>query len=319
MIIGLISNRRSQRNKRGLGSIVRVLDSSPGSVHAELGHISELGGILRDFAAREVGVVAINGGDGTIQATLTELFLARPFEENPILALLPGGMTNMIAQDVGCRGGGAKALARLIAACAAGDLRPRIVEREVIRLQFTDQGPPIFGMFFGAAAIYRAILLCRRVMEPTRLGSTASVAATLATLLVRRAFRRAGDDPVLRGDDMVAQFDDGRRESGSRLVVLVTTLDRLVLKSRPFWGTEPGGLHYTAIAHPAAGLVRAVYPMLFATGDRRLPSADYVSRNANAISIEMTCPFTLDGELYEPVPGVPISLAAGQRARFLPC
>ena len=319
MKIGLINNRRSQRNKRGLGDILGVLDTSPGSVHAELGQMSDLAEILRDFAAREVGVVAVNGGDGTIQATLTELFLARPFEENPVLALLPGGMTNMIAQDVGCRGGRAKALARLIAACAAGDLRRRIVEREVMRLQFTDQGPPIFGMFFGAAAIYRAILLCRRVMEPTRLGSTVSVAATLATLLARRAFRRAGDDPILRGDEMTAQFDDGRRESGSRLLVLVTTLDRLVLNSRPFWGTEPGGLRYTAIAHPAAGLVRAAYPVLFGTGDRRFPSADYVSRNANAISIEMTCPFTVDGELCEPVPGVPISLAAGQRARFLPC
>ncbi len=83
--------------------------------------------------------------------------------------------------------------------------------------------------------------------------------------------------------------------------------------------TEAGGLRYTAIAHPAAGLLRAAYPLLYGRGERRLPSGDYVSRNADEISIEMTCPFTVDGELYDPVPGVPVSLKAGQRVRFLPC
>ena len=318
MKIGLISNRRSQRNQRGLGKIVHALAASPDAIHAELGQISDLDGILRDFARREVGLIAINGGDGTVQATLTELFNARPFERMPILAVLPGGMTNMIAHDIGCRGG-PKAVAQLIESAARGDLDGRTVEREVIRLCHTREGPPMFGMFFGAAAIYRAIRLCREAMAPKWVGSTAAVTATLVALLARRLVSGARQDSVLAGDPITVRLDGGAPHPGSRLMVLVTTLDRLILKSRPYWGAEAGGLRYTAIAHPAAGLLRAAYPLLYGRGERRFPSADYVSRNADEISIEMTCPFTVDGELYDPLPGVPVSLQAGQRVRFLPC
>ena len=318
MKIGLISNRKSERNKRGLGKIVGALAASPDSLHAELGQISDLSEILRDFARREVGVVAINGGDGTVQATLTELFNARPFERMPVLAVLPGGMTNMIAHDIGCRRG-PKAVDRLVEALAAGDLASRTVEREIIRLQHTSEGPPLYGMFFGAAGICRGILLCREAMQPKTIGSTAAVGATVISVLARRLIGSDRQDPILSGDPVTVRLDGGSPQSGSRLMVLITTLDRLILKSRPYWGSGPGGLRYTAISHPATGLLRAAYPLLYGRGARRFPSSDYVSRNADEVCLEMTCPFTVDGELYDPLPGVPISLKAGQRVRFLPC
>src|SRR5688500_20064039 len=50
-------------------------------------------------------VLVINGGDGTVQATLTEMFNGKPFGDvPPPVAVLPNGKTNLIAQDLGADG-----------------------------------------------------------------------------------------------------------------------------------------------------------------------------------------------------------------------
>ena len=60
-------------------------------------------------------VLAINGGDGTVQAALTEIYNGGHFEgEPPPVAVLPSGKTNLIAIDLGARGDPIEALERLI-------------------------------------------------------------------------------------------------------------------------------------------------------------------------------------------------------------
>lgn len=317
MRIGLISNLRSRRNQSGSAGLRAVLSGHPDLVHAELDGVAGMDQVLRDFAAREIDLIAVNGGDGTVQALLTELFGGRPFERTPALAVLPGGTTNMIAYDVGLGGSPKRALGRLLSATKGG-AAPPTVAREVIRVQHTASGPALYGMFFGTAAICRAIEMFHRAVSPKRLRSTTAVVATLGAVLWRIARRRA-DDELMRGDDMSVRFDDERPEDGSRLMVLVTTLDRLILQSRPYWGREAGHLRYTEVAFPAAGLLRAAYPLMFGGCRRRFPSDAYASRNADRIAIEMTCPFTLDGELYQPSAATPVTLRAGQRAQFVPC
>ena len=70
------------------------------------------------------GVLAINGGDGTVAAILGALLESKPFVTPPLIALLPGGTANMSAGDVGLRGslnkavrtsaGGVKATVKLL-------------------------------------------------------------------------------------------------------------------------------------------------------------------------------------------------------------
>ena len=61
-------------------------------------------------------VLVINGGDGTVQAALTELYHGGHFGDNPPpVAVLPNGKTNLIAHDLGADGDpivGARAGAR---------------------------------------------------------------------------------------------------------------------------------------------------------------------------------------------------------------
>ena len=45
-------------------------------------------------------VLVINGGDGTVQAALTELYNGGHFGDRPPVAVLPSGKTNLIALDL---------------------------------------------------------------------------------------------------------------------------------------------------------------------------------------------------------------------------
>ena len=101
MKIGLVSNTLSKRNRSGIPRQLRKLLSHPHVIHKQIAGVSELGTALAEFASEAVDVVAINGGDGTISATLTTMFECPIFHRPAALAVLPGGMTNMIAGDVG--------------------------------------------------------------------------------------------------------------------------------------------------------------------------------------------------------------------------
>ena len=98
--IGLISNPRSQRNRRGLDAIGAVIADSADVIHVATDTCRELDQVLAEFARRDVGVVLINGGDGTVQTVLTCLFEAPSFERLPYVAILPRGMANTTAAVV---------------------------------------------------------------------------------------------------------------------------------------------------------------------------------------------------------------------------
>ncbi len=315
MRIGLISNTLSERNKRGIPRDARDVVKRGGIIHETLDGVSDLASVLRGFAEAEIDLIAINGGDGTVSAILTEIFETKPFASPPTLALIARGMTNMTAGDVGLRGAIGKALTRLIT--RADDNGVRVAERNVIRVATAPGERPHYGMFFGTAAICRAIRLCRQRVHSMGLSASPAVTITLAYLIVRGLF--GSDDDVFRGDSINMRFDDGHIENSVQLLALVTTLDRLVLGSRPFWGQGTGALRFTRIAYPAPNLASSARRILFGGAERDLPPERYMSRNVDGVSFEMSCPFTIDGEFFEPQPGTPVILSTGGRVRFLQC
>ena len=319
MKIGLISNMRSRRNRRAFPEVPAAGVGQVEFIDRRLKGVEGLAEVLADFARAEVGVIAINGGDGTVSAVLTELLGRRCSSYQPALALLSGGTTNMCAADVGLKGGNGKALRRLMERAAQSNFDTALVEREVFRLAYRPDRAPIYGMFFGTAAICRAIMLCRELIHPMKLESTAAAAATLTYLLLRRALRGGKDDSVIRGDEMTVGFEGEAGQRTDQLLALVTTLDRLVLGSQPFWGNGGGALRYTGIAYPPRRLLRLAHRILYGGADRRLPTGHYVSRNIDRIKFAMTCPFTVDGELFQPVEGTPVELGRGGRVRFVQC
>lgn len=320
--VGVITNPRSQQNKRSLAEMSPLLAAAPGARHAILNEIGEIPAILDDFAAAGVEVVAVAGGDGTVQAVLTDLFGRRPFATPPLLAVVPRGMTNMIAADVGIARRGRRdafgALGRLLAATPQ-TLAAAAETRRILRVENVLNREPQYGMFFGGAGICRAMEACRTRVHPLKLEADTAAAVTLAGLLGGWMFGRdrQGGQKVFYGDRITMTLDDALPQTMEALIILATTLDRLILRSRPFWGGADGHLRFTAIAHPPKGLLRYARRILYGGEQRRLPAASYLSRASDRVALAMDCPFTLDGEIFQPVPGREVVLTAADEARFV--
>lgn len=319
--LGVLSNPGSRRNKRGLGELHDLLDSAPNAQHVVLETIEQVPQILAGFARDGVEVVAVAGGDGTVQAVLTEYFGRRSLPKVPKLAVVPRGTTNMIADDCGLKRRGIEGLRRILGATPE-EVEAACLPRRILRVENVLNAETQCGMFFGGAGICRAIEACRSKVHPMQLQSDTAAAVTLAGLLGRWLLGRSrADDRIFYGDRMTLRIDGGAAIETSSLIILATTLERLILGSRPFWGGGPrasgGDLRFTEIAYPPQGLLRHAPRILYGGEDRKLPESSYRSWSAARVELEMECRFTLDGEFFEPVPGQPLVLTAADEARFV--
>ena len=101
-----------------------------------------------------------------------------------------------------------------------------------------------------------------------------------------------------------------------RLLVLATTLDRLVLGSQPFWNTHGRPVRFTSIAYDAPGIIRNARRILYGGHERNLPIG-FDSIGAERIELTLDGPFTIDGQFFEPAPDRPLVLTAAASVRFV--
>src|SRR6476660_9047327 len=128
--IALLSNPRSTGNIAQLPRIREYCADHPDVFHYEVEDASQIGEAMRSIARVQPRVLAINGGDGTVQAALTELTNGGHFGASPPpVAVLPSGKTNLIALDLGARGDPIQTLERLIELARTDDLAPYTVAR----------------------------------------------------------------------------------------------------------------------------------------------------------------------------------------------
>ncbi len=315
--VGLVINPRSQRNRQSMPAIRKILRSRPDVLHAEAAGVGDLTDILAEFARREVGLIAISGGDGTVQAVMTRLLNDGPFSSIPPLALLPSGMTNVIAADVGVGGRPGSSLARLLDSVARKEERTfERPSRFVLSVQRTPDEAPIHGMFLGTAAFHRAAMLAHEKVYTRgprhRFGAAVTLAAALFEALAGRS-RRNG---ILRGDRIAIALDGNPVAEQDYALFLATTLERLILGWMPFWGQGCGELRYTSIRYPPAGLARAIWPVLRGKSRPWMERDGYLSGRARECTLTLSCPIVLDGEFLVPEPGIPVTIRSDREIEF---
>ncbi|MGE3967255.1 MAG: diacylglycerol kinase family protein [Dongiaceae bacterium] len=314
--IGVISNVRSRRNRRALPSVRAVLGRHPGVLHRELNEIEELPEILTAFADRDIDLLVVNGGDGTVQAVMTALLNERPFRAMPRLALLHGGMTNLAAHRLGLRGKPDEALQRLISRAGAG-ARLRSVRQPVLSVRRTPDERPVHGLFLGTAAFYHASVMSRERIH--RLGVERSLQAgmSVAYSLWQALFARSKGEWA-KGHPMTIEADGAVEAARPRFLFLATTLDRLMLGLRPFWGEGEGAIHWTVVEHPPRRLLLALWPVMRGRPQRWMNEAGYRSHRAHRVTLGLDCPIMFDGEPITPEPGCQVALWHEHELEFLP-
>jgi hypothetical protein len=316
MRIGLLSNARSERNRQGMAALEPVIAGAPELLHRYFDPTEGFGPPLRAMAESGAGLLVINSGDGTVQGVLTELLANRPFAEQPRVAILPRGMANMTAADCGLKGSGPRTLERLLAAARAGQLDEQLTVRHVLKVDHADDRPAPRGMFFGAAGIVDVIRHVTGKLHSKGIKGEWSHAAAILGLLggtLVKGFEGLG----LRPHDVGVGIDGGTLVDERLLILIATSLERLVLRSRPFWGTGSSPIRHMRISHPPRRLIRNAPRILYGAEDRQLPPEDYRSGGARRLELRLAAPFTIDGEFFTPSADRPVVLTADEAIRFV--
>jgi diacylglycerol kinase (ATP) len=270
---------------------------------------------LAELAERGVDLLVVNGGDGTLQRILTEI-LSRPvFERRPTIAPLRSGRTNMSALDIGSHRDPVRALDTLVAAAAAGSLERRVVERPVMRVELLGECAPQYGLFCGFGVIHRAIELTHRLFPPGRAQGVFGAGLVTGAMIVRILLGSAKD--VLTPDRMDIQLDGSDVAGHSFTVVVATTLQRFFLGMRPFWGTEPAPIRFTALAEGALGISSAISVLRGRKPRRATDNGAYLSRNVHCGELTIECGLTIDGEMFSPRDGRSVRVDATEPLRFV--
>jgi len=318
--LAVISNPRSQRNRRGaLPALRAILADHPDVRHDEIQDFDDLGALIVNLIRSGVEVIAVNGGDGTVQAVLTELGRRDLNGHVPKLAVLAGGMTNVIAKDVGFDGSPEKALRRLLAGLnGRGGEGLGDVTRPLIGLSLSPSEPTTYGMFFGAAGFYEAVRLANDRVRSKGIAGNLASASTLVLSITRLLLGRSDQrDPLCRGEPVALEVDGEKEKAQQSLVLLATTLDRLMLGLMPFWDGDGEGIRFTNVACPPKRLARALLPVLRGRPKTWMRAAGYRSGAARDLSIEIDSPVVLDGEIFHPHPGVPVRLSGERLQTFV--
>jgi hypothetical protein len=315
--VALLSNPKSTGNRALLPGIRSYCAQHPEIFHYEVEDVSEIGEALTSIARVRPKVLVLNGGDGTVQAALTEIFHGGQFGRDvPPLAVLPNGKTNLIALDLGADADPLYVLDRILG-IAREDLDRHIVERELIALSEGEQGNrPVLGMFLGGAGLADTILYCREKLYPTGLPNglchvLAGIAAVFAMLTgIRGRFLPPQPNPV--SVSLIRDGEGTRRFS----FLIVTTLEKLLLTGR---AERHGrmGLKLLAIEQSGKALTRAFLAAMAGKLGRE-PVLGVHVQHGDVIRIESDgTSVILDGETFHASRDRPIVLRSTPPFHFL--
>ncbi|GAB3663668.1 diacylglycerol kinase family protein [Ramlibacter alkalitolerans] len=311
----LIVNPLSFRASRGLAQEACELARARGAEVVSIDSPAALSAAVETILARRQRKVMVLAGDGTVRAVVEQLAALPAGAWIPDLLVLPGGRTNLIANDLIPGAAALDLLRRALAPAHRWDAS--IAERFTLCIE-QDGAPARHGFWVGAALIDSVI---RRTHEhraggtgALRTGHLSTVAALLG--LASKALRgRSGlTAPRLR----VRAGAAGVLMEGPVSLLVATTLHHRKGLFDPYVSRAADDLRLTAVSRHADRFWACLPRLLTGRFSPAMdPAHGYVSGSFARVEITGVAGYSLDGEAYDADPQRPLILRRGTRLRFV--
>lgn len=314
--VAILSNPKSTGNRQILPKIRAYCASNPNIFHYEVDHVNQIGRAIETISRVNPRVIVINGGDGTVQSVLTEMYQGGHFAGKvPPVAVIPNGKTNLIAHDLGMEGDPIKALDRIVE-MAGDELERHLVTRELISLSNDEtQGKEVLGMFLGGAGLVDSMLYCRHKIYPLGLPNSVSHFLTACAVVLSAVFGIRGRLMPPAARPISISLRRQGELAGRFSVLIVTTLEKLLLGAN-MGDSGRGQLRLMAVDQSASALLRMIFGLV--RGRIQADDARGIHmQQGDTISIEGEGSVILDGEIYESGIGRPILLRSTEPVPFL--
>lgn len=141
-IVNLLSERVARK-----GSVLEPLAAETGTQCLRLDPFDALPRAVTQAAKDGIDHVVIEGGDGTVQGVISAfLYQVDEFETFPSFSIVPGGMTNQVAKNIGLKSAAPRSV--------KSALNGKMDRVDIPLLKVTDSdGPNYAGFLFSTGAI----------------------------------------------------------------------------------------------------------------------------------------------------------------------
>jgi diacylglycerol kinase (ATP) len=291
---GLIFNPLGGQFRKRDAQIRSILADLPGVDQIEATSLAEFDQAVRILVAAEVEWLIVVGGDGTLQGVISCLFTWLPSGKWPELTIVPGGTTNMTALDLGMHDSPEKTLIR-IKQCLQRSGEFTSVKRPVLRIEQAGSAN-VYGMLFGLGLITRGVKFSRSQIKQLGItGNIFTIMIVLRSIIGTFLGRPQAEWAPVR----ITQVDNaGIPQEKVCTFALVSTLERLLLGIRPYWGQEAAPLHVTLVRQHSKKFWYRIWPLIMGRGHHLKEEEGYISYNTSLLEIWLDDEYIVDGELY---------------------
>lgn len=272
-------------------------------------NLPELMIVLRD---KDIDLLIIDGGDGTVREIITHL--SDTFkDEPPLIGILAHGNTNLIARNVGKISH--YSILETLAQLPSAELIPEGRKVPVLKIQFSkDERPTLRGFIMGWGAYAAATDIAK---QEIKVRGTRQVLRAFITILQRTLIGR--EAAALReGVRATVEVSDHDTIQGRRFIGIATTLPgRLIAGLNPFWGKGVGPIRWLDVHSPARLLFFAAPLAAFGRPMKWMVKAGYISDQSATMTLSVEGGIVLDGELFETDSTEIMSISASDTITFV--
>jgi len=310
--VAMIINSRSSRNAGKVNDLVHLTSRHANLRPYVLDGIDGLDNALSDIARAKSDTLVLCGGDGTMQAAITNAINGRQFDQMPNYVALPCGMTNVIAADCGLRGEPRVSLDKFLRRRSRGEVRK--IMRPLIGLQLSERQLPIYGFFLGAGLFHSAVQYSREKIQSMGAKRSLALGLSVASYIMKTALDKSeGATPLpAKISNAGGEFKDA-----DLALLLMTTLNKLSLGIFPFWGGGDGPMNVMTIDHPPRKMFRAGVHILRGRGAPWLAEAGYSGWRTGEMRMRFDATVVFDGEIFHSNPDEDLLVKVSHRAAFL--
>jgi len=250
---------------------------------------AELQDVMLTAATQGVTWFCIEGGDGTVQATLSAYMRNRiAFETEPTFSLLPGGTTNQVSRHIGIIHSIESRLRELL---ARG--RPEITPMPLLQVETGEQSDQ-FGFLFSSGAVPMATRYFLKNLHSEDKGVNAAVIK-----MIFKSFAPGQRRDIYHPTPLSLRITGELEEiylDDDHLMTIVTTLPGLMLGLDPFWANGDAPLRLTYMRAGARHLLKNLLGVWAGRKNRDRSPDGFESWRAHVLKYDYDGPVMLDGD-----------------------
>lgn len=299
--IGVITNpksRRNLRNPRLAGQLAYILGER-GEL-AQPADLNALAAVAQRFRERDIDILCINGGDGTMHAAMSAMVKAYGDHPLPRIAILRSGTMNTIAHGLGVKGNASEILDYVVQRYHAGDVMP------TKRRWLMSVDGEHYGFLFGNGLIARFLEVYYEGSEPSPTKALWLLLRACASAAVGGAFIKRLLTPF-RG---TANLDGVEWPMHEWMTVSAGTSDDIGVGFRPFFKalSHPNAMHVVGVASMNAMVLVRQLPRIWRAKQVRSPDIyDDVARKL-VLTSDQPISYMIDGDFHRGGTSVTVSM-----------